>query len=195
MCRDYVGRCACACGCNAELERHTVVCSPGAGARATGEKENECGDGNGVPFRINYEVFDYRCRGCWPWSPASVSEWSRRRRGEHWWYVPYWKRRSLLDGPLPGICARKQVNSGEYNGAPFTGFLTNGDTLAPTGSDEYEAPIVAEDVVTQIYRHLESLYGDALGLGLTTIDELETYTKIRLGLATLRFPQALGEFI
>ena len=83
----------------------------------------------------------------------------------------------MLDGPLPGKCAREHTHKG--------------DNAVPAGSDGHEAQIVAEDVVTQIYRHLESLYGNALGRDLLTIDELETYTKTRMGLATFRFPQAL----
>ena len=72
--------------------------------------------------------------------------------------------------------------------------MTDGSLPVVVGPDGSEAAMVAEDAVTQIYRHLESTYGDALGLGLTTIEELETHTNKRVGLVTLRFPRALGGF-
>lgn len=176
MCIDYVGRCACSCGCNAELERH-AVCVVDAGDENQGCKGT---------FPIYYNVFDYRCQECWPWSPASVS-WSRRRRGEYWWYVPLWKRWSI---ELISVgCARIQNNA-------------NGDRIGdclPGASDDAsmelfdlrEGEATGEDIVTQIYRHLESLYGDNLSLGPRTIAELEMNTGKQMDRVTIYFPPVL----
>lgn len=54
-----------------------------------------------------------------------------------------------------------------------------------------EGETEVEDIVTQIYRHLESLYGDALGLGLGTIAELENITGKKMGPVTIHLPPAL----
>lgn len=138
MCGDFIGHCACSCGCNAELEKTTVPCS-----------DDGCGGGI-IP--VHYEVFDYRCAACWPWTPEATPQWSQARRGESWWYVPFWKRRSLLGGRVPGPC----VKGKDIDGLP--------------------SPLIrSQDFVSQIYRHLDTLYGDALELGLT-IGDLEART-------------------
>ncbi|KAK7751411.1 hypothetical protein SLS62_006667 [Diatrype stigma] len=140
MCGDFIGHCACSCGCKAELEKTTVPCS-----------DDTCG---GVTIPVHYEVFDYRCSECWPWTPEATPQWSQARRGECWWYVPSWKRRSLLSGPVPGPCV-------------------NGKDIA-----DLPSPLIrSQDFVSQIYRHLDFLYGDAMELGLT-IDDLESRTGI-----------------
>ncbi|KAI1255671.1 hypothetical protein MGN70_002786 [Eutypa lata] len=137
MCMNYIGKCACSCGCNNVLEKTAVSC------------REEC---DRVAIPNYYEVFDYRCKLCWPWTPESTSDWSKGRRGKYWWYVPFWKRRSILSGRVPGVCVK-------------------GRDLSDLTSTE----IWSQDYVSQVYSNLDLLYGDALELGLT-IDELEVRT-------------------
>ena len=174
MCIDYVGRCTCSCGCNAELERH-AICNADAGG------ENQGCEGS---FPIYYNVFDYRCRECWPWSPASVS-WSKRRRGVHWWYVPLWKRWSIE--LLSVGCARIQNIDSDRTGNCLPGA---GDALMGL-FDVREGETAVADIVTQIYQHLESLYGDGLSLGPRTIAELEKSTGKQIDRVTIYLPPAL----
>ncbi|RYP71946.1 hypothetical protein DL769_004551 [Monosporascus sp. CRB-8-3] len=152
MCIVYKGHCACCCGCTSELESRMEPCT------------EECGR---IAFPVHYDVFDYRCGACWPARSESdgeaVAEWSRRRRGEYWWYVPLWKRRSMFEGPLPGVVCRKgRTGSGRPD-------------LPPAGT--VPGSEAEEDAVTRRYRALESLYGDALGLGLT-LRELEAQAGV-----------------
>ncbi|RYP28804.1 hypothetical protein DL767_007022 [Monosporascus sp. MG133] len=148
MCIAYIGHCACSCGCTNELERRTVPCAEGCGR---------------IALPVHYDVFDYRCRACWPALSESVPEWSRRRRGEYWWYVPSWKRRSMFEGPVPGVVCRRGCTGSSKPGPDLRAGTTPGSEV--------------EDAVTLRYRELESLYGDALGLGLT-LRELEAQARV-----------------
>ena len=57
--------------------------------------------------------------------------------------------------------------------------------------DVREGETAVADFVTQIYQHLESLYGDGLSLGPRTIAELEKSTGKQIDRVTIYLPPAL----